>query len=687
MAMALTWMSLNLGSCGVASAKQRVGFPWPMLEADSDPVRHAEVETLSPRSAASQVLIRAVRKPTRANLDYAAYFDNPMLATAPGIDISQLAFKPPRGTSPFEGVLAPSSLVGSLAETPLRPHEREKAMAFSPLVDYLSRWNPKAASSLEDARAAVLSESWGRAPSIQTTYQQITNVFRHVAGPGEPDPGVQWWVEVEFHPWAVLFSDMPDSDGDGAPEIYGRLRSDIVSSDVDARLRADYLSRELTGKEVLTWLNELASYWYPSYNTDIAIAGRKMAFPNEQTEPEIAAQLDGAVVEGVLFALRGKPDGKLIYNVFLVDGVGPAVEDKPPVEMKPTRVPKGVTVRTKELIGALRAELLEQGVEDYESWAEKLDRLHAKLQRLIAKRSDRLKGFVGKEGWLFFRGCLRYVVGGDLAAQAEGKNPLEAIVSFKKTLAALGVDFLLVPVPTKVEVYPEKLIDVKLLPAGRPPVLNPFGRKFLYALAEAGVESVDLLPIFLAYRASEPSYVEPLYLTQDTHWSRKGLGLAARAVAARVAQYPWFESLGDRRTYTRREVSFEEPGDLVSRLSSAESRKFRPMRVLADQVVDSKGAVYDDHPASPIVVLGDSFTGVFERTFTIGAGVSAQIAAELGYPVDLIMSYGGGPNVRRALMRTGREEMAKRRLVIWMFAARDLYDYYEDWEVLTFGKS
>jgi alginate O-acetyltransferase complex protein AlgJ len=244
------------------------------------------------------------------------------------------------------------------------------------------------------------------------------------------------------------------------------------------------------------------------------------------------------------------------------------------------------------------------------------------------------------------------------------------------------VDFLLVPIPTKVEVYPEKLVDIKTGPRGEPPILNPYGRKLLLELAEAGVESVDLLPSFLAARTEESVDTQALYLPLDTHWSPRGLGLAARAVAARVRQYPWFESLGEKHVYTRREVAFDEPGDLVSRLAPAEARRIRPMRVVADQVIDKNDKVYDDDPGSPIVVLGDSFTGVFQRTFTSGAGVSAHLAAELGHPVDLVMSYGGGPNVRRALLRRGLETLSTRRLVIWMFAARDLYDYFEDWEVI-----
>ena len=94
------------------------------------------------------------------------------------------------------------------------------------------------------------------------------------------------------------------------------------------------------------------------------------------------------------------------------------------------------------------------------------------------------------------------------------------------------------------------------------------------------------------------------------------------------------------------------------------------------------GKPYDDDPDSPVVLLGDSFTGVYELTDAEHAGVSAHIARGIGYPLDLVMSYGGGPNVRQKLMRRGTEALGAKKLVIWMMTARDLFNYWEDWEPL-----
>jgi alginate O-acetyltransferase complex protein AlgJ len=103
---------------------------------------------------------------------------------------------------------------------------------------------------------------------------------------------------------------------------------------------------------------------------------------------------------------------------------------------------------------------------------------------------------------------------------------------------------------------------------------------------------------------------------------------------------------------------------------------------VAHQVL-AAGKPYDDDPDSPLVLLGDSFTGVYELTDAEHAGVSAHIARGVGYPLDLVMSYGGGPNVRQKLMRRGVQALASKKLVIWMMTARDLYNYWEDWEPLN----
>jgi alginate O-acetyltransferase complex protein AlgJ len=272
-------------------------------------------------------------------------------------------------------------------------------------------------------------------------------------------------------------------------------------------------------------------------------------------------------------------------------------------------------------------------------------------------------------------------VGGDLERQPKGKNPLPIIVSFKEELAKLGVDFLFVPVPTKLEVFPDELEPKHKALAGQ--VINPFSRKFLLSLANSGVEVVDLLPALLAARAENGKDLEPLYQRQDTHWTDRGLRLAADLLSARIRRYGWYRELSRHaQSFTTRETSFTRFGDLHSRLPAGQRRGYQPETLKAQQVLGPNGAPYEDDADSPIVILGDSFTGVYELTDAEHAGVSAHVAKNISYPVDLVMSYGGGPNVRNKLMRRGAAELGRKKLVIWLMTARDLYNYWEDWQPL-----
>ena len=160
-----------------------------------------------------------------------------------------------------------------------------------------------------------------------------------------------------------------------------------------------------------------------------------------------------------------------------------------------------------------------------------------------------------------------------------------------------------------------------------------------------------------------------------------GIGALGAAVVATSIDTWYAELAKHRRAYDMKETSFTRFGDLQSRLPEAEQKKYVPETLVAHQVMMS-GAKYDDDADSPVVLLGDSFTGVYQLTDAEHAGVSAHVARGIGYPLDLVMSYGGGPNVRQKLLRRGVEALGSKKLVIWMMTARDLYNYWEDWESL-----
>ncbi len=664
--------------CGVlaACAGQGSALPWP-ANASERRATHVDVATLNTdyHRTSSGVLVREVKRPRRAALDYAAYHENFM------IDEPEPEERPQQGgdakpdvSHPFEGWLDTSSMQADIEQVPLSDAERENAFAFPPLVEFLRQKKIAGAEDLEELGGKVRDESWGlqRTPGIAT--QMIGDLFVHEPAGKAPE----LWVKIEFQPWFKALGQLPDQDGDGFPEFYAKVKSEKVTPELVTAIRQDYGEAVLSPAEVKTWANQLASYWYPSFNTDLVPPGP--VWPDERTEPEIKRELGERSYKSPTIVLRGKPRGKPTYNVFLVHSAaaaGAQTEARAHIELAKSRPSPNVDPIRKQI----ERELAEHGGK-WETWAKSVAPLHGALKKRLKSAPAAVKAFAGEDGFLFFRNSLDYVVGGDLERQRAGKNPVPIIVEFKKALEKQGVDFLFVPVPTKLELFPDKLEPKQASLAGQ--VINPYSRKFLLSLANAGVEVVDLLTPFLAARrAGDPPGAEPLYQRQDTHWTARGLGLAAEILAARVKRYGWYAELAKHsEKFSTHPVDFTRFGDLHSRLPDAQKRNYQPEALKALQVLTANGAPYEDDPDSPVTVLGDSFTGVYELTDAEHAGVSAHLAKEIGYPTDLVMSYGGGPNVRNKLMRRGAAELARKKLVIWLMTARDLYNYWENWEHL-----
>src|SRR5205823_4060342 len=79
-------------------------------------------------------------------------------------------------------------------------------------------------------------------------------------------------------------------------------------------------------------------------------------------------------------------------------------------------------------------------------------------------------------------------------------DPIPAIVDFHDQLKRRGIDLLLVPVPPKAAIYPEKILpDVDL----HGETAAPFLARFYDELRKRGIDVVDLSPVFLQNRAIE----------------------------------------------------------------------------------------------------------------------------------------------------------------------------------------
>ncbi|MGD9497502.1 MAG: hypothetical protein AB7Y46_14470 [Armatimonadota bacterium] len=616
---------------------------------------------------ASRVMVRAVERPDRATLDVAAYDRNPLFHYPLSAPLAAPAPAPALGELTFGGALEAATICDRLGETPLTEAERARPLAWQPLTKYLLERNYELAAPLLVVGARVSAERWGN-DELSRPLQQIALAYLH---------GEELWVKVEFRP-ELTWVPAGDEDGDGYAEIYARLAVPPLAAELREAILTDYMGRTLGAEEIDGYFYQLCSDWYQSLQTYLLAADQIRPWPNAETEAEVAGELDGRVIANPTAVIRGLPYGTPMYNVFVVAG-GEATAAGGAALLGGAG---GVTAagEAEELPagGDWQGELARWGG-SWEGWVQSLGRFRADLRAMLQDVPDDTSGIVGRDGWLFFRGDLEYLLAGDLRDQPEGKNPWPAILDFHRQLQERGVDLLVVVIPTKAEVYPEKL-SVHA-PGTDGPWVAPYCRKLLSELSAAGVHVVDLLPAFMAQRDRGP---DPLYMPQDTHWTNRGVRLAATLIARRVRAYQWYGGLGasaDR--YGVRPVPCTRLGDIVGMLPEAERAAYRPMQLEAQQVVGVDGTPYADDQASPIVMLGDSFTGVFHFEDCKHAGLSAHLARELGLPIDLIMAQGSGPRIRVQLARRGPEALTGKRLVIWTMVSRDLHNYWANWDMVA----
>ena len=327
---------------------------------------------------------------------------------------------------------------------------------------------------------------------------------------------------------------------------------------------------------------------------------------------------------------------------------------------------------------AERLRAYEQALEDASWVAHRLRpwMLYAQFQLF---HSAGEKALLGRQGWWYYRPGVQF-----LTQRADpGRHPddvtqaVEAIVAFRDQLAARGLRLLVLPVPNKESVYPDRLTR-RSGPWELPPGAET--RRLMEALRASDVELLDLFTLFARARSEATVGTPALYLTQDTHWSPAGVALAARAVAQHVLRSGWVEA--GSAVYELRPAPVQRVGDLLRMLQvPAIERTIAPEMIPCEQVLHGDpGEVYRDEPLARVLVLGDSFLRIYQTDEPGGAGFVAHLARELRQPLTSLVSDGGASTLVRQDLFRRPALLRNKQLVIWEFAERDIRLGTEGWQ-------
>ena len=635
---ALTW---SLSSC--ASSKQEpetaqsdvsaVSRPAALPPQPSTPVTVFEMRFLN-----ADKQVRVVNKPTLAALDFAAYFNNP-------IRLAGKEEKPENYTGKMASTkLAeyPFPMLDSLSEYEPEAVAGRQPLAWEPLAKIL--YAQTGNDSLGSVLNAVEAVKWDE-PDVFRAFQTVTRMW----GVPLENGSVEWWVEVLPAQWT------------GRSVFYGKLK--MSSAGETAEILNYYLTGEMNIDDAMNWARTLSSYWYPTLNTDLEPHTAGTPWEGDKNRP--------------FAVMRGNPMGTPMWVAFEVPAFRLSDEALRAKHTADSLAEAGEVVPVNRMLDTNSAFRLQTLAEVEGSCPENAatkkfrDAVSKKLKKLPKEQNAWANGDM-----LWFRRNANYLLADKITKQDSLHNPLPRLLELKKYLDSLNVQLLVVPVPVKEEIYGERLVEGTAADL----CVNPAGREFTRDMLAAGIDVLDLYPALMAAKSGdEPPHYS--YQRYDTHWALPGMLAAMELLASRVTQYSWYaESGAQPGSLNLQETKTLREGDLVAHLPDAEKSKY-PADTLPVMKVFKGTEAYKGGKNSPILLMGDSFTGVFESVDQKSGGPGSLLAYATGLDVQVLTSWGGGPGVYHRMMKM-KKDMQSKRLVIYMMTARDFWQSPMEWDGL-----
>jgi alginate O-acetyltransferase complex protein AlgJ len=306
------------------------------------------------------------------------------------------------------------------------------------------------------------------------------------------------------------------------------------------------------------------------------------------------------------------------------------------------------------------------------------------------------KVFVGCDDWLFYEPGMRYLTGpgflfprqlkrrareGIASASTPQPDPVKAIVHFRDQLKQRGVELIVMPVPTKATVHPDKF--VRGVQLRNVLLLNTSYVDLLDQLQERGVHVFECLPLI-----TDAKFMSgPRYLKTDSHWVPMAVSRIAESLAESIGHLKLDrEATSQGAQYERHATRVTNMGDLAFMLDQTEDF-IQPESVDLATVMEPGGTPWRNRSDADVLLLGDSFANIYslaDMGWGEGAGLAEQLSFALQHPVERIVRNDAGAYATREMLARdlarGRDRLTGKKLVIWQFAARELA--FGDWKLI-----
>jgi len=395
----------------------------------------------------------------------------------------------------------------------------------------------------------------------------------------------------------------------------------------------------------------------------------------------------------------------IIFSIPLLQSLEDFQSRSPSIVARISQLVRGEPVKTEQpeiSLSALwsRNNKLLSRMSDFENELDKSGVLRKWLlapgqRMLLALGYGNEKVYPGKDGWLFYRPDMDYLMGQEFLNPAilrqrreSGKvwektvhpNPIPAILAFKHQLSSRGITLILMPTPIKASLYPDYFVQQS---SWHVPLQNRSWHDFVALMKQNSLPVFDPAP-FLRQLAGESE--NPVYLKTDTHWRPEAMEMIARRLSFMVQSTVSLKK--NIVHYQRQTRQVQNIGDIDGMLRLPVSwRKFKDESVTIHPVVTKADELWQPDPEAEVLLLGDSFSNIYSLAgmgWGEGSGLGEQLSYFLDRPVDLLLQNDAGAYATRELLARelarGRDRLAGKKVVIWQFASRELSS--GDWKLL-----